>query len=56
MAGTGKIDEKVWIVKSHFPVGKKHGQFNANKCILVVRNPMDVLMSLYNKMATRTHD
>ena len=56
MRGQAQIDEKVWIVKSHFPMGKKSRQFDANKCILLVRNPMDVMMSVYNKMATKSHD
>ena len=55
LAGEGEIDDKVWIVKSHFPERIGHAKFNANKCIVIVRNPLDSIFSLFNMVGTTTH-
>lgn len=56
MKGEGTYDDSVWVVKSHYPerVGKE--KFIVNKCIVVVRNPLDCFVSLFNMMATQSHD
>ena len=52
--GQGKVNDVVWFVKTHFP--ERNGiKFLANKCILLVRNPIDSIISLYNMIATGTH-
>lgn len=56
MRGEGVTDSKVWIVKSHFPERFGETSFMANKCILLVRNPLDAMISLYNMIATGTHN
>ena len=43
-------DNLVWITKSHYPMGFKSPAkfskgFNANKMIVVARNPIDILPS-----------
>ena len=56
MKGEGKVNNRVWTVKSHYPERYGHTKFFANKCILLVRNPMDAIISLYNMIATGTHN
>jgi len=56
MRGEGKVNHKVWIIKSHYPERYGFTKFDANKCILLVRNPMDAIISLYNMVATGTHN
>ena len=55
MAGEGQIDSKVWIVKSHYPERIGRAKFTAKKCIVIVRNPLDSIFSLFNMVATTTH-
>ena len=55
MEGEGQIDNRVWIVKSHFPERIGRAKFAANKCIIIVRNPLDSIFSLFNMVATTTH-
>jgi hypothetical protein len=56
MEGEGMIDDKVWIVKSHYPERQGHSEFNAHKCLLIVRSPIDCIASLFNMIATGTHN
>ncbi len=55
MEGEGKIDNSVWIVKSHYPERLGHSQFNCSKCIVIVRSPIDCISSLFNMIATGSH-
>ena len=54
--GEEVFDDKAWIVKTHCPGQISPNKFTANKCILVVRNPMDAIVSLYNLLTTKSHD
>ena len=44
------------MVKSHYPERYGATVFDANKCVLVVRNPLDCITSLFNMVATSTHN
>ena len=55
LSGEGKMDDSVWIVKSHFPERIGSAPFKANKCIVIVRNPLDCIYSLFNMVGTTTH-
>lgn len=55
MTGEGKIDESVWIIKSHYPERLGHSPFKVNKCIVIVRSPIDCISSLFNMIATGSH-
>ena len=55
MVGEGKVDDKVWIIKTHFPMGPINVKCDANKCILLVRNPMDAMASAINFMTSYNH-
>jgi hypothetical protein len=52
MAGEGVIDDSVWVVKTHFPERVGHAPVRINKCILLVRSPIDSIWSFFNMMAT----
>ena len=46
----------VWINKTHYPIQPFHfGSFHSQKMFKIVRNPMDVLLSYANVVATFTH-
>ena len=55
MKGEGIMDNSVFIVKSHFPERLGHSTFKCSKVILVVRNPLDCIASLFHMIATGTH-
>lgn len=56
MAGEGKVNDLVWIVKTHFPAAAGKHHFWANKVILIVWNPIDTLVSLFHFESTGTHN
>lgn len=56
MHGEGKTNSKVWVVKSHYPERPEKALYSAQKVILLVRNPMDAIVSLYHMNATATHN
>ena len=56
MAGEGVIDETVWIVKSHYPERLGHTPLSINRCIVIVRSPLDSFWSFFNMMATQSHN
>ena len=55
MKGEGTLDQSVWIIKSHFPERIGCRTFKANKCVVIVRNPLDAIASLFNMIATASH-
>ena len=54
--GTGMDDNLVWITKTHYPMESPHGvdEFNSQKQIIIVRNPIDTLASWANYTFTGT--
>lgn len=52
----GIFDDRVWMVKSHHPERAGSDMLDAHKCVLVVRNPLDAIMSLFHMVATGTHN
>lgn len=56
LRGEGLYDDSVWIVKTHFPERIGRRRFSANKCILIVRNPLDAFYSLFNMIQTSSHN
>ncbi len=55
MQGEGKVDHTVWIVKTHYPERMGHSPLAVNKCLLLVRSPLDSIWSFFNMMATQSH-
>lgn len=56
MTGEGHIDDTVWIVKTHYPERLGHTPMRINKCILMVRSPIDSLWSFFNMMCMQSHN
>ena len=44
------VDDTSWVIKTHHPNPKGPGNkdFIANKCIVCVRNPFDVIISCFH--------
>ena len=56
LKGENVYDDTVWIVKSHAPIIlPENATFHANKCIVVVRNPLDSILSTLNLVALNSH-
>jgi hypothetical protein len=45
----------VWFVKTHYPLGRDIF-FTANKAICCVRNPLDIVKSMFNFWTTQTQN
>ena len=56
LAGEGLVDTRVWVVKTHYPERYGKTKFYAERAILLVRNPMDCITSLYNMVSTGSHN
>ena len=57
MKGEGIQDDSVWIIKSHSPWQMQNTiSWFANKCIVVVRNPLDTNLSWLNIVALNNHN
>ena len=56
LLGEGCVDNRVFVIKTHYPERFGATKFLANKCIVIVRNPLDSITSLWNMVATGTHN
>jgi len=56
LAGEGLVDKRVWIMKTHYPERYGKTKFGAERCILLVRSPLDCITSLFNMICSGTHD
>ncbi|EWM25143.1 Sulfotransferase [Nannochloropsis gaditana] len=56
LRGEGVVDERAWIVKSHWPERHGYRRFPAQRIILLVRNPFDAIYSYFNMGLTNTHE
>ena len=56
LSGEGCLNNTVWVVKTHYPERIGRVTFFANKCIVVVRNPLDSIFSLFNMVGTISHN
>jgi|TARA_B110000285_G_scaffold48837_1_gene55397 hypothetical protein len=56
LAGEGLVDKRVWIIKTHYPERYGKTKFGAERCILLVRSPLDCITSLFNMVCTGSHD
>ena len=55
LAGEGLVDKRVMIVKTHYPERYGKTLFYAERAILLVRNPIDCITSLYHMVSTGSH-
>ena len=56
LAGEGLVDKRVWVVKTHYPERYGKTKFYAERAILLVRNPMDCITSLFNMVCSGSHN
>ena len=56
LAGEGLVDKRVICVKTHFPERYGKTKFGAERCILLVRSPLDCVTSLFNMVCSGSHD
>ena len=56
LAGEGLVDKRVMIVKTHYPERYGKTKFYAERAILLVRNPVDSITSLFNMVCTGSHN
>jgi hypothetical protein len=56
LAGEGLVDKRVWVVKPHYPERYGKTKFYAERAILLVRNPLDAMTSLFNMICTGSHN
>ena len=50
LAGEGLVDKRVMIVKTHYPERYGKTKFYSERAILLVRNPVDSITSLFNRI------
>jgi hypothetical protein len=56
MLGEEIVDERCWIVKTHYPMAlPTQLPYFSNKIIVIVRNPLDVFPSLFGLASTASH-
>ena len=55
LQGEGLVDKRVWIIKTHYPERLGGTEFGAERSILLVRNPLDAIVSLFNLSTTYSH-
>ena len=56
LAGEGLVDKRVLVVKTHYPERYGKTLFYAERAILLVRNPIDCITSLYHMVCTGSHN
>lgn len=56
LAGEGLVDKRVVCVKTHFPERYGKTKFGAERCVLLVRSPLDCITSLFNMVCSGSHD
>ncbi len=51
-----QFDSKVWILKTHFPYVLPFANImSAGRAVLLVRNPLDIIVSQFMMSSTMTH-
>ena len=56
LAGEGLVDKRVWVTKTHYPERYGKSKFLTSRAILLIRNPLDSIASLFNMVCSGTHD
>ena len=53
--GEGLVGKEVWIARTHFPNLPSFKEYQVQKCVLIIRNPLDVVHSYFHNMGSKTH-
>ena len=56
LAGEGLVDKRVWICKTHYPERYGKTKFGTERVILLVRNPLDAMTSLFHMVCSGSHE
>jgi hypothetical protein len=56
LGGEGLVDKRLWLVKTHYPERYGKSKFYAERCVIIVRNPLDCVTSLFNMVSTGSHN
>ena len=56
LEGEGLVDNRVWVVKSHYPERYGNSEYYCDRAILLVRNPMDCIVSLFHMVCSGSHN
>lgn len=56
LEGEGLVDNRVWVVKSHHPERTGITFYRPKRCVLVLRDPIDCIPSLFHLTMTDSHD
>ena len=48
LLGEGIVDKRVWVIKCHYPDRYGKTKFGAERAILLVRSPLDCIVSHFN--------
>jgi hypothetical protein len=54
LSGESILGNKIWIAQTNFPEETGIARTDINKCILLVRNPLDSMLAFFNMLATRS--
>jgi hypothetical protein len=55
LVGEGLFDERVWIIKSHYPESMSPLRYFNQRIILLVRNPLDCLVAYFDSICTESN-
>ena len=55
LIGEGETSQRVWTIKCHFPERLGWKYFKANRCILLVRHPINAIKSYFHMQLTASH-
>ena len=55
-SGEALVNKQVWVIKSHYPERVSTTKYYSERAILLVRNPIDAIVSYFNMMATGSHN
>lgn len=56
LEGEGLVDNRVWVVKSHHPERTGITLYHPKRCVMVLRDPIDCIPSLFHLTMTDSHD
>ena len=56
LQGESELDNKVWVVKTHYPERNGRTNFKAKRAIVIVRSPLDCLASLFHMIGSVSHN
>ena len=56
LIGEGLVDQRIWVVKTHYPERWSSCKFKAQRAILLVRSPLDAFTSLFHMQCSGSHD